>query len=74
MANVSQGRKAYGNNRDENGAMGNGREPVRTPEKLGDLGRSKGGSDGDGYEMEKAGLVWTRKHSVFIIDQCTEGF
>ena len=33
MANVSQGRKAYGNNRDENGAMGNGREPVRTPEK-----------------------------------------
>ena len=33
MANVSQGRKAYVNNIDENGAMGNGREPVRTPEK-----------------------------------------
>ena len=45
MANVSQRWKAYGNNRDENGAMGNGREPVRTPAKWGDLGRSKGGSD-----------------------------
>ena len=33
MANVSQGLKAYGNNRDENGAMGIGREPVRTREK-----------------------------------------
>ena len=61
MANVSQGRKAYGNNRDENGAMGNGREPVRTPEKRGNLGRSKDGSDSDGYETEKAGMVWTRQ-------------
>ena len=34
--------------------MGNGGEPVRTPEKLGDLGRGKDGSDSDGYEMEKA--------------------
>ena len=61
MANVSQGRKAYGNNRDENGAMGNGREPVRTPEQWGNLGRSKGGSDSDSYETEKAGMVWTRQ-------------
>ena len=33
MANVSKRLKAYGNDRDENGAMGNGGEPVRTPEK-----------------------------------------
>ena len=33
MANVSQRQNAYGNNRDENGAMGSGSEPVRTPEK-----------------------------------------
>ena len=33
MTNVSQRWKAYGNNRDENGAMGNGGEPVETPEK-----------------------------------------
>ena len=44
-------------NRDENGAMGNGGEPVRTPEKLGDLGGSKSGTDSDGYEKEKAGMV-----------------
>ena len=41
--------------------MGNGGEPVRTPEKLGDIGRSKGGSNSDGYETEKAELVWTRQ-------------
>ena len=41
--------------------MGNGGEPVRTPEKLGDIGRSKGGSNSDGYETEKAGVVWTRQ-------------
>ena len=34
--------------------MGNGREPVRTLEKLGDPGGSKGGSDSDG-------MVWTRQ-------------
>ena len=33
VANVSQRLKAYGNNRDENGAMGSGSEPVRTPEE-----------------------------------------
>ena len=59
MANVSQRRNAHGNNRDENGAMGNGGEPVRTPEKWGDPGKSKGGSDG--YETEKAGMVRTRQ-------------
>ena len=40
--------------------MGNGGEPVRTQEKLGDLGRgnsAKGGTDSDGYETEKAGMV-----------------
>ena len=47
--------------KDEDVAMGNGGEPVRTPEKLGDLERGKGGSDGDGYETEKAGMVWTRQ-------------
>ena len=53
--------KSVGKNRDENGAMGNGREPVRPPEKWGNLGRSKGGSDSDGYETNKAGMVWTRQ-------------
>ena len=33
MANVSQIIKPYGNNRDENGAMGNAGEPVRTQEE-----------------------------------------
>ena len=33
MANVNQRLKACGNYRDENGAMGNGSEPVRTPEE-----------------------------------------
>ena len=33
VANVSQRCKAYGNNRDENGAMGNGSKHVRTPEE-----------------------------------------
>ena len=37
--------------------MGNGGEPVRTQEKLGDIGRGKGGTDSDGYETEKAGMV-----------------
>ena len=36
--------------------MGNGGEPVIAPEKLGDLGRSKGGSDNDGYET--GSLEW----------------
>ena len=56
MANVSQRWKVYGNNRDENGAMGNGSEPIRTPEKLGDLRGSKGGTDSDGHEKEKVGM------------------
>ena len=47
--------------RDENGAMGNGGEPFGTPEKLGDLGRSKGGSDSDGYETEKARMGRARQ-------------
>ena len=37
--------------------MGNGGEPVRTQEKLGDLGRSKGETDRYGYETERAGMV-----------------
>ena len=41
--------------------MGNGGEPVRTQEKRGDLGRGKGGTDSDGYETEKAGMVRARK-------------
>ena len=41
--------------------MSNVGELVRTPEKLGDIGRSKAGSDSDGYETEKAGTVWTRQ-------------
>ena len=32
MANVSQRLKAYCNNRDDNGAMGNWGGPIRTPE------------------------------------------
>ena len=47
----------YGNNRDENGTMDNGGEPVGTPEKLGDLGGSKGGTDSDGHEKAKVGMV-----------------
>ena len=31
--------------------------PVRTPEILGDIERSKGGTDSDGYEKEMAGMV-----------------
>ena len=61
MANVSQILKAYGNNIDENGAIGNGDEPVRTQEKRGDLGRSKGGTDSDGYVTETAGMVRARQ-------------
>ena len=49
--------KAY-DNRDENGAMGNGCEAVGKPEKLGDLGGSKDGIDSDGHE--KAGMVPAR--------------
>ena len=41
--------------------MGNGGEPVRTPDKLGDPGRGKGGSDSDGYETENAGMVRARQ-------------
>ena len=40
--------------------MGNGGESVRTPKKLEDLGRSKGGTDSDGYE-EKVGTVRARQ-------------
>ena len=47
----------YGNNIDENVAMGNGREPVRTQDKLGDIGRGNGGTDSNSYETEKAGMV-----------------
>ena len=61
IANVSQRLKVYGNNRDENGAMGNGGEAVRTQEKRGDLGRSKGGTDSDGYETETAVMVRARQ-------------
>ena len=61
MANVSQTWKAYGNNRDENGAMGNGGEPVRTPEEWENIGGSKLGTDSDGYEKEKAGMVRARQ-------------
>ena len=61
MANGSQRWKAYGNYRDENGAMGNGSEPVRTPEEWGNLGGSEIGTDNDGYEKEKAGVVWPRQ-------------
>ena len=35
----------------------NGGEPVRTLEKIGDIGRSKGGSDG----YENAGMVQARE-------------
>ena len=41
--------------------MCNGGEPVRTQEKLGDLGRSKGGTDSDDYETEKAEMVRARQ-------------
>ena len=41
--------------------MGNGGEPVRTQEKCVDLGGSKGGTDSNGYEKEKAGVVWPRQ-------------
>ena len=48
-------------NTEENGATGNGGEPVRTPEKGGDLGGSKDGTHSDGYEKEKAGMVRARQ-------------
>ena len=41
--------------------MGNGGGPVRTQEKRGDHGGSKGGTDSDGYEKEKAGMVRARQ-------------
>ena len=41
--------------------MGNGDEPVRTQEKLGHLGRIKGGTDSDGCETEKGGTVRARQ-------------
>ena len=56
MANVSKRLKAYGNNRDEDGAMGNWREPSGTSEKRVDLGGSKGGTDSDGLERKKVGM------------------
>ena len=36
-------------------------EPFGTQEKEGDPGRGKGGTDSDGYEMEKAGMVRARQ-------------
>ena len=60
MANVSQRWKSYGNNRDENGAIGNGGEPVRTAEKWRYIVGSKGGTDSDGREKAKVGMVRTR--------------
>ena len=54
MVNVSKRWKAYGNNRDEDGAMGNGLWIMN-------LGGSEGGSDSDSHEMEKVGMVWTRQ-------------
>ena len=69
MANISKIWKVYGNNRDEDGAMGNGCQPTGASEKWGDLGGSKGGTDWDGHEKEKVGMVrgrlkkrWNRKH------------
>ena len=42
------------------GAMGNVGEPIGTPEKWGNLGGSKVGTDSDGYEKEKVGMVRAR--------------
>ena len=39
--------------------MGNGVDPGRTPEKW-DIGGSKGETDSDGYEKEKAAMVRAR--------------
>ena len=41
--------------------MGNGGEPVRTPEELGDLRGSESGTDSDGYEKEDARMVRARQ-------------
>ena len=59
-SNVSKIRKAYVNNRDENGAMGRGCELVGTPEKLGDIGCSKDGTDSDCHAKENLGMVRAR--------------
>ena len=61
MANVSQIWKACGKYRYDNGAMGNGGEPVRTPEEWGNIGGSERGTDSDGYEKGKARVVWPRQ-------------
>ena len=61
LSGVICDKKVPTNNRDENGAMGNGGEPVRTPEGWGNLGGSESGTDSDGYEKEKAGVVWPRQ-------------
>ena len=37
--------------------MDNGGEPVGTPEKLEDIGGSKGGTDSDGHGEQKVGIV-----------------
>ena len=37
-------------------ALGNSRELVGTPEKCGDLGGNKGGTDSDGDEKENVGM------------------
>ena len=41
--------------------MGNGSEPVRTPEEWGHLGGSESGTYSDSYEKEKAGVVRPRQ-------------
>ena len=40
--------------------MGNGGEPVRTPEKLGDLGGSKVETYSAGHEKDNIGMVRAR--------------
>ena len=47
----------HGNNRDEDGPMGNVRESTVTSQKLGELGGSKGGTDCHVHEKEKVGMV-----------------
>ena len=51
---------SYGNNRYEDGVMSNGGEPTATSKKRGDLWICKGGTDSDGYEKEKDGMVRAR--------------
>ncbi len=46
---------------DKDGAMGNECEPIETPEKLGDIGVRKDGTDYDGHEKENVGMVRARE-------------